>query len=611
MPIDAFTRSADGSDSSPFGLFNAAINLEVPPFQRAYVWEQEKHWAPLWEDISDLADAVLEATDDGSTRLKDGDGPTHFLGAIVLHRRQGQLGAIPVYRVIDGQQRLTTWQLLLHAAKEVYAERELSEADLLSDLVANDTKKAKEQPQLELKINPTRADRDEFHHVMRGDPLPKPGQDSLIVSAHNYFREQIVEWLKGDDRHLASRAYALHTALAHLLQVVVIQLDHNAEPQIIFETLNARGQPLLQSDLVKNYIIFTAEQQGHSAETVANEWLARYDDRWWKVEVAQGRLRRQRVEQFLNHWLVMREAAEVPAGKVFRTFQKHVEEGDSRIQDTVLAMNASSEHYRVVIDTPSNSAIAEQLNHFRALEAGVVTPVILWLLANVPQDQVGVIGRAVRALESHYVRRVLCGRTSMGLNRLMHEVLDQLNKADDVSADVIVIDHLRRQTVDRRAWPSDAQVTAALLERRIYSMARRKLAVVLEALARSMATPKSETFDYSMLTVEHVMPQKWRSENWGVPHDGFAGVGESAEMARDRLIHTIGNLTLVTGPLNAALSNDPWSEKRAQIEKHSYLPINRDLIDEAGDVWDEQAIIDRGQRLAEIAIRVWPGPDQI
>lgn len=199
----------------------------------------------------------------------------------------------------------------------------------------------------------------------------------------------------------------------------------------------------------------------------------------------------------------------------------------------------------------------------------------------------------------------------MGLNRLMHEVLDQLNKADDVSADVIVIDHLRRQTVDRRAWPSDAQVTAALLERRIYSMARRKLAVVLEALARSMATPKSETFDYSMLTVEHVMPQKWRSENWGVPHDGFAGVGESAEMARDRLIHTIGNLTLVTGPLNAALSNDPWSEKRAQIEEHSNLPINRDLVKKAGDVWDEQTIIDRGQRLAEIAIRVWPGPDQI
>ena len=608
MAIEAYTRSAAGA---PLGLFGTAVSLEIPPFQRAYVWGHNKHWVPFWDDVAKLADDVLEATNDGSKPLAEGEGPTHFLGAVVLHRQSGQVGAIPVYRVIDGQQRLTTWQLLLHAAKEVYDERGLDDAGLLEDLVYNDPKKTKGQPQQELKIVPTRANRDEFLRAMRGKRLARGEEDSLIASAHDYFREQIAEWLKSDDENVASRAGALYTALAHLLQIVVIELDHNADPQIIFETLNARGEPLLQSDLVKNYIIHIAERQDHLAETVANEWLARYDDAWWKTEVRQGRLYRQRVEQFLNYWLVMRKAAEVRTGDVFRTFQKHVEDSGSTIHATVTLMNTSSDHYRHIVDAPSTSPIADQLRQLKILEVGVATPVILWLMANVPHGESGVAERAVRALTSYYVRRVLCGHTPTGHNRIMHELVHQLDKVDGVPADQVVINHLRGQTSKRYVWPSNSQVMATFRERRIYSMARPKLTMALEALARHIATSKDEAFDYSVLTVEHIMPQKWQSEKWAPPASGFTEAGETPTAARDRLIHTIGNLTLVTGPLNAALSNDPWSEKRAQIEEHSNLPINRDLVKKAGDVWDEQAILDRGQRLAEIAIRVWPGPGQI
>lgn len=142
-------------------------------------------------------------------------------------------------------------------------------------------------------------------------------------------------------------------------------------------------------------------------------------------------------------------------------------------------------------------------------------------------------------------------------------------------------------------------------------MSRLKLTTVLEALAKRIVSPKSEKFDYSSLTVEHVMPQKWRTEKWDPPTSTFAEAGETAEMARDRIIHTIGNLTLVTGPLNAALSNDPWSEKRTQIDEYSGLPINKDLVTHAGDVWDEAMILARSKRLAEIATKIWPGPDAI
>lgn len=604
MTIDAYTRSAEE-------LFGKSVSLEIPPFQRAYVWERDKHWAPLWDDVADLAEAVLDATNDGTTSLAEDEGPTHFLGAVVLHHQSGQLGGIPVYRVIDGQQRLTTWQLLLHAARDVYAERGLEDADDLTDLVRNKTRKKKGQVQQELKIVPTRANRAEFLHAMQGKPLADDDDESPIVSAHVYFLNHVAEWLDRDNDKVEERADALYQALALLLQIVVIELDSNADPQIIFETLNARGEPLLQSDLVRNYIIYVAEREGYSPDVVASDWLAQYDDRWWKVKVSQGRARRERVEQFLNYWLVMRVAREVKAGDIFQTFRQHVDDLDDTMREVVDAMDRSAHHYVHVVDARPDSLAAVQLQRLRALDAGAVTPVVLWFMSNAPSERADITERAVRALESYYVRRVLCGFASMGMNRVMHGALEGLDPTRPVSAADVLIQYLRAQATERRMWPTDDAVRSALLKRRIDSMSRLKLTTVLEALAKRFVSPKSEKFDYSSLTVEHVMPQKWRTEKWDPPTSTFAEAGETAEMARDRIIQTIGNLTLVTGPLNAALSNDPWSEKRVQIDKYSGLPINKDLMTHAGDVWDESTILARGKRLAEIAVKVWPGPDAI
>lgn len=609
MAIKAYTRAPAGS---PHGLFDSAVSLEIPPFQRPYVWRKDRHWVPLWEDVLNLADAVLDATNDGETSLLEDQDPTpttHFLGAVVLHRWSGEVGAIPVYRVIDGQQRLTTLQLLLHAAMVAYEEREFEQAGLLSDLVFNDPKRTKGDATRELKIAPTRANRSEFLHAMQGKPLTDDRGDSQIVSAHDYFHKQVSEWLDGDDKTATARAEAMYIALSHLIQLVVIELDHTADPQIIFETLNARGEPLLQSDLVRNYIIYVAERQGHSPDVVASDWLSRYDSRWWKTRVSQGRTRRERVEQFLNYWLVMRLAREVKAGDIFSAFREHV--GDGAIREIVDAMDRSAEHYVSVTEVSPDSLAAVPLRRLRALDAGAVTPVILWLMSNVPAQYTDVTIRAIQVLEGYYVRRVLCGFASMGMNKVMHGILEHLAAESPLAADRVLIEHLKTEATERRVWPTDDAVRSALLRRRIDSMARSKLAMILETVALQIVPAKSENFDYSSLTVEHVMPQKWRVEEWGSPSDTFAEPGETAELSRDRIVHTIGNLTLVTRPLNAALSNDPWAEKRSQLQKYSDLPINKDLTNHAGSVWDEQAIIDRGQRLAEIAIRVWPGPDQI
>ncbi len=585
-------------------LFQVPIRYVVPPYQRRYVWTEDDQWDPLWEDVSDLAESHLEAT---SRSVDQANERQHFLGAVVVQQEPQPTGDIDVRRVIDGQQRLTTLQLLLGAAQQAFEHAEMiDQSKRLSHLVENHSDYVEAESE-RLKVWPTREDQHAFGLAMRKNIAALGEDDSQIGGAHSFFRNKTHAWIHDDDSRVSDRAQALYEVLCFHMLLVVIDLDQGVDPQVIFETLNARGTPLLQSDLIKNYIIYEAQGSGHDPDDVADSWLSRYSDKWWRTEVRQGRMRRQRVEQFLNYWLTMRTADEVLAGKVFETFRDQASRDGTRISDVVQDMNDASGFYRQIVEPSDESSIAESLRRFEILDVGVVSPVLLWLMANL-EDRT-TTDRAVRALESYLVRRAICGRPSMGLNRVMQEMLGHLNESSVDAADEVVVRHLA-QTVERHSWPSDDILRTALLERPLYggALARRKLAMVLRVLAVEMETPKNESLDYSALTVEHVMPQKWRNEKWPTPQHVIAQTNETPEAARDRLIHTIGNLTLVTAPLNVELSNNPWPEKRAQIEMHSSLPINRALIDEAGQVWDEQAIIDRGRRLAEIAIRVWPAP---
>lgn len=77
-------------------------------------------------------------------------------------------------------------------------------------------------------------------------------------------------------------------------------------------------------------------------------------------------------------------------------------------------------------------------------------------------------------------------------------------------------------------------------------------------------------------------------------------------MERDSLVHTIGNLTLVTKRLNSTLSNQQWSKKRKTLQAHTVLLLNADLQDK--DLWDENEIKRRSHELFELAELIWPRP---
>ena len=133
--------------------------------------------------------------------------------------------------------------------------------------------------------------------------------------------------------------------------------------------------------------------------------------------------------------------------------------------------------------------------------------------------------------------------------------------------------------------------------------------MVLEGIEEKLRTDRAESQKVPQnLHIEHIMPQKWY-QNWPLP-DG-AGVDEEPAAIRDRAIHTIGNLTLVNGRLNNALSNAAWSHKRQTLADSSVLYLNKRLLDRAPEVWDEVAIGKRAKWLHKQAAKVWPQSSDI
>ncbi len=358
-------------------LFVQPSQYEIPRFQRRYVWNREKQWTPLWEDVQHMAERVLAARRGGSPQPQP-----HFMGAVVLQQIDNVTGSLARRIVVDGQQRLTTLQLLLDAVQEVLERREIDgSAARLEDLVLNQPKYQDGNADNAFKVWPTDADQEAFRHAMVNGLSGGEWPESRIVQAHEFFKDQVEKWVDEDEglnEDANERAEALEKALSQLLELVVIDLRASDNPHIIFETLNARGTPLRQSDLMKNMILHEAEKTG-----VGKKVTWPFEVSWWDEEIEQGRLRRPRIDVFLNYWLAMRMRREIVAADVFLSFQRYYGGQEHAAIGDILADIASiSLAYRRLEKEELDGAWTAFTPRRKVMQAAVATPVLLWLLSS-------------------------------------------------------------------------------------------------------------------------------------------------------------------------------------------------------------------------------------
>lgn len=585
--------------------------LVVPLFQRPYVWNEERQWGPLWSDLTRVAERCLAAP--GSPVAP------HFLGAVVLQQVTNATGSLQERVVIDGQQRLTTLQVLLDALHvQLSLHGAVQPAMRIETLVENPAA-FQLTPEDRFKVWPTNRDRPAFNEVMGADPPVRYADlefaGERLVRAHQYFCVQAAEWLTaGGPDNMEDRAEAIERAARELLQIVVIDLTADENAQEIFETLNARGAQLTAADLIKNLIFQRLMETGAPVESIYEAYWQEFETAFWEAEVGFGRVRYVRSSLYLNHWLIAQTGEEIVVRELFNRFKRHIDDSPTTIEPLVAEIHRASAAYREFIEQASNTGDdIDRLGLFAyrisTLESDSFRPAILLLLdpnlEPIPDDQ---LTKAINALEGWMVRRMLIRATTKSHTQLVAELVTQLRRTDRMAAGDVVEAFLAGQDVQSRYWPDDNELRNELRGLQAYKrLRRRRLLMVLEAIEdyKRGWTDGNEGLGGQRVArgkyhIEHLLPRKWQT-HWSLP-------AEVEDVERDRRLDTLGNLTLLTQKLNVKVSNGPWHSKVAKLKEHDVLKLNMELLTANPVSWNEDVIAQRTDDLIEAILKIWPVP---
>ena len=565
----------DAGTATISGVFNGSRLLEIPFYQRAYVWGEEQ-----WERFL------------GDMEFVTASKRPYFLGSIIL--KQASSGntwseVSEVRTVIDGQQRLTTMVIFFKALCAKNGTNNLFERDFVLETG-------------EVALRHGKYDRQDFEKVVNATGCEPLEGSSAITLAYNYF-------LKNIDPEKIDR-----NTIKSNVQFVCIDLTEGEDEQQIFDTINSLGVRLTTAELLKNYF-FNRENEQAFKECWEDVFEPTAEKReYWEQEVVTGRIKRTLVDLFFDAFLQIlvqdKKRGVTTEDKLFysRTsnlFQSYKDfigrycNGDK--VEILDSMKAYAEVFESTFDPsccdadiPSTPGV-ERLNVLIfGLKNSTLIPYVLYVRKNAESSSEE--SKIYALLESYIVRRMLVQATTKNYNRLFTSLI--LNEVKDAEA---LRKALEANDEATTYMPGDAEVRAAFEESCLYNLQSKGVLYLLESAIRP-GMSSTALLGFNQYTLEHMMPKKWRNK-WGTLDD-------EAATRRDRKLLTLGNLAIITHSLNASIRDADWTtKKQGKGCKDGLALCAAGLATMAGalekESWDEDGIADRAEWLADKALEVW------
>ena len=587
---------------TPAQLFSGSACFITPEFQRPYVWNQEQI-DQLWNDL---------------TAITGHPAQKHFAGVILL---QDDLpnNHIRTPKIIDGQQRLTTIQLLIAALRTAHQQRNNhDEAQILYDIyLTNQAGVPADQPELAYKIRHSQnREATEFRRcISQGYLPPRPpanqpqqqmipqpghatedGDSSIITAAYRRLLQNVNEHANRNPLK------PLQDTLLNRISIAVIKAQAE-EPVVytMFSRLNAAGTPLSIPDLLKAETFQQIAALPNPAEQAATQDLWTYsDDPYWRENLGSGLNSQPHLGHLLLHWLSAESGEFIPnrpnKNGAIAAYRKTIQKRG--IRDSLTNLKSYAEAYRR-IHTQTLKQYPEFVRDFHAAGHNTAYPLTLFCLTQLHQDAQK---QALEYLGSYLVRLALT-RTTKGMNKTICQITGnaakQLRRTGGEIPPGRQADIIRDQLLNITAnlsWPDNREVVDHLSNN---PLSPNRAHHIIKAIAEHLESPAADTAVRNNSTLEHIMPQAWR-KRWPL------SAGADPE-ERTKAVLMLGNLTLLHSGNNAQAGNGGWPEKRYALSR-SNLTINREL---AGlENWDESAIRERSKRLAEIACEIWPKPER-
>ena len=616
-------------------LFNSQMRYVIPMFQRLYVWQETPQWTTLWEDVVEKADAQLVGKKSNA----------HYLGALIIEGvRPSSPREVKRFLVIDGQQRLTTLQLLLCAYRDLARMNAWKTLDrATSRYLENADADVMEHPDEEVfKLWPTTLNRDIFRKLISAGassaveqqfPLVRlPRKRSFeprsnLVEAYLYFSRTIASWIsKAAERTKKTEeecAFALLQALQQDFCVVEIALSEGDDSQEIFYSLNSQGRPLSQSDLLRSLIFMRAEKDKIDRDALFSDYWNKFETSFWSTEEKRGGRTYSRLDLGLRFFLMAKTGALVDARRVNEEYKTWITAPPPRytsVREELADFTRYTDVYQRYQSTIASSLPSTDLRRILIdFDVSTALPLVLYLELDAGLDDEQ-RKECLGILESFIARRAFTREETKEYNRFFVDIIGTLKEVKGEAVKPAFIKKLLSGKGTTRVWPTDEGILDKAISGSSYTtIPTTALRLMLERLEVAQRTKKSEAADLPPgLQIEHIMPEQW-STHWALngktipldvmnyPHLAKDDLAEHTEAIRTRNIRvqTLGNLTLLNMYLNPAASNGSFTTKIVEYE-HSVLRLNRYF--QGRTIWDEEAITERSKQLGELLCTIWPRP---
>lgn len=551
-------------------VFNRARSLEIPFFQRSYVWS-EANWSRFLDDMIDVG-------------INQRD---YFLGSVILKQRPTGTGAKigDIRTVVDGQQRLTTLVLLFKVLYDAIGAPQEFPGIFFN--LAN-----------ELTLRHNHNDQEVFEAITAGrvtEDLRTRYSESRVLGAFTFF-----------EKHKAQIAAIDPLVLHQKVYFVGIDLGAEEDEQQIFDTINSLGVALSTAELLKNEL-FDRGDLALYERTWKSAFEADEDcKQYWGALVTAGRAYRENIDLFLQSFLLIQPGVsdDLRVEGLCESFKTHLKTVPGR-ETFIEELTRCAELYRDFLNPLSldqevvKQASAERLNVvLLGLSTTTVVPYILYILRHV--ESKGERGRMFGLLESYLLRRVICRETTKNYNKLFTSFI----RAELDTYEALALRLTSSEEVTSR-FPTDAMVAAGFMDSNLTNQQARVALYLIERSVRHDAKHSTALSGFSHYSLEHLMPKNWPNK-WGQ-------LGPEASRERDQALRKLGNLSLLSSSLNKSIRDGDWATKKAGAGKRHGLDqyaggLETLAEDLANETWTEAHIVARGHRLAGQALQTWPWP---
>ena len=571
-------------------IFNSNRILEVPYFQRSYVWT-ERQWERFLEDMETIS----------------ANNKPYFLGSIILKQKltssDSSIGDIRM--IIDGQQRLTTLQIFFRVLGIKTANNALLNS--LFRLPFNNN---------ELAMHHNHNDESMFNKVMNLltlDDLSK-NQDN-ISKAYTYFKNNI------DPSKLDSQI------ILNNILFVGIDVQQNEDEQQIFDTINSIGVSLSTAELLKNYF-FNRDYKAY--QTYWEDIFEKDDDTkaYWDKKINAGRFNRSLIDLFLSAYLqiaiqdisgIQKSGSTYPqkvsasdkqefakVESLFLSYKKFIKDYDIDQNKIITDIKEYAEIFKNNIDptiTEKDLVCHAGIDRINDLIFGLdnttLIPYFIYILRNQPNQTLQ--NELFDYIEKYIMRRLICQTSNKNYNNFFTEscILNKCLTKND-------FEKISTTNGNVNDMPSKIQIQSALENTIYYNKIATGILYFIESKTRSNPQQGTSLLGINKYSLEHMMPKKWRN-NWGLL------ANDTLNKQRDNILLTIGNLTIITQSLNASIRDDSWTNKlngknnNGLIKYASGINITTPYLSK--QIWDENEIINRTKDIYKLAIDFWKIPD--